>query len=106
MYANNPYSVKTFGVGAVLVATDAMKEEEVYEFVKAVFGNLENFKTLHPVFATLDAEKMKTDSGIAPLHKGAKRYLKKWLQRLSPHNSSFCTRHLLLSVSSYKKRLL
>lgn len=75
MYLNNPYSVKTFGVEAVLVTTDHIEEEVVYEFVKGVFENLDNFKTLHPVFATLNAEKMQNNArDIAPAHKGAKRY--------------------------------
>lgn len=75
MYLNNPYSVKTFGVGAVLVTTDRLSDDVVYEFVKGVFENLDNFRTLHPVFATLEAEKMIQDAkGIAPVHPGAQRY--------------------------------
>lgn len=75
MYLNNPNPLKTFGVRAVLVATQDMKDDEVYEFVRGVFDNLENFKTLHPVFSTLDPVKMVHDAEvIAPMHDGAKRY--------------------------------
>ena len=42
--------------------------------VKAVFGNIDNFKTLHPVFATLDKSKMVSEGLIVPLHPGALRY--------------------------------
>lgn len=75
MYPNNPDPIKTFGVRAVLVATQDMPEDIVYEFVRGVFDNLDNFKTLHPVFAALDPEKMMHDAEvIAPMHEGAKRY--------------------------------
>ena len=85
MYLGNPYSIKTFGVEAVLVASDSLDEEVVYEFAKAVFGNLDNFKTLHPVFATLDASRMMYDAeGIAPVHKGSKRYFEEWKTKAMP----------------------
>lgn len=76
MYKNNPNEVYTFGVKAVLVAEKDMSEEVVYQLVKAVFDNLDNFKTLHPVFATLDAQHMVTDTAIIPMHPGAIRYFK------------------------------
>ncbi len=75
MYKGNPGDVRTFGVRAVVFASADMDNEEAYEIVKSVFDNLENFKTLHPVFATLDARSMvNSAAGIAPLHDGAKRY--------------------------------
>jgi TRAP transporter TAXI family solute receptor len=77
MYRGNPDDVKTFGVKAVLVATADMDSEVVYQIVKAVFDNLDNFKTLHPVFATLDPQNMvNAVSNIAPLHEGAERYFR------------------------------
>jgi hypothetical protein len=75
MYANNPNPIKTFGVRAVLVASEDLDADITYQFVKAVFDNLENFKTLHPVFATLDTSTMtQSANGIVPLHEGAARY--------------------------------
>lgn len=76
MYKGNPKDVKTFGVKAVLVASADLDDETAYQIVKAVFDNLDNFKTLHPVFATLNARQMVTDSNIAPLHPGALRYFR------------------------------
>ena len=74
-YTNNPYSVKTFGVGAVLVATNRVADDVAHEFAQAVFNNLDNFKTLHPVFASLEASHMrKGAANLAPMHNGAKRY--------------------------------
>jgi uncharacterized protein len=74
MYAGNSKETKTFGVKAVLVASSDLADDVVYEIVKAVFDNLDNFKTLHPVFATLDARHMVVDTDVAPLHPGALKY--------------------------------
>lgn len=74
MYNNNPTDVKTFGVKATMVTNDSVDEELVYYFVKIIFGNFETFKTLHPVFSTLDKESMIKYGNIAPFHKGALRY--------------------------------
>jgi len=76
MYVGNPTDVKTFGVKAVVAASADLDEDEVYQIVKAVFDNLDNFKTLHPVFATLDARHMVHDGEVAPFHPGALKYFK------------------------------
>jgi len=76
MYAGNPKDVQTFGVKAVLVASEDLDNDIVYLMVKAVFENLDNFKTLHPVFASLDAKHMVHDTDIAPYHPGALKYFK------------------------------
>ncbi len=76
MYAGNPKDVKTFGVRAVLVASADLDDGIVYQIVKAVFDNLDNFKTLHPVFATLDANRMARNAAAIPTHPGAFKYYK------------------------------
>lgn len=76
MYPGNPEDVHTFGVKAELVASNDMDDDVAYQIVKAVFDNLDNFKTLHPVFATLEAQHMVQDSAVAPFHPGAVRYFK------------------------------
>ena len=76
MYAGNPKQVNTFGVRAVLVASADMDNNTAYEVVKAVFENLENFKTLHPVFSSLDAQHMVLGGDVVPLHPGAIKYFK------------------------------
>jgi TRAP transporter TAXI family solute receptor len=76
MYAGNPEDTETFGVGATFVTTADMSDEAVYELVKAVFENFEEFKKLHPAFANLDKQEM-THTGLsAPLHPGAEKYYK------------------------------
>lgn len=73
MYAGNPDDTKTFGVGATLVTSAEVSDEAVYTLVKAVFENLDDFKKLHPAFASLKAEEMASDGLSAPMHDGAKK---------------------------------
>lgn len=76
MYAGNDNSVRTFGVKATFVSTSKVGEEVIYQLVKAVFDNFDNFKTLHPVFVSLDPKRLISEGNTAPLHDGAKRYFK------------------------------
>ena len=48
----------------------------IYEVVKAVFENFDDFKKLHPAFADLKKEEMIKDGLSAPLHDGAVKYYK------------------------------
>lgn len=76
MYNGNPKDTKTFGVKAVLVASSDLSDDVVYEVVRGVFDRLDDFKTLHPVFSTLDVKHMIHDTEIAPMHNGALRYFR------------------------------
>ena len=75
MYPRNPRNIATFGVKSAIVVSKKASDEIVYQMTKAVFDNFDNFKTLHPVFATLRKEEMVKD-GNAPVHPGAMRYFK------------------------------
>jgi TRAP transporter TAXI family solute receptor len=76
MYPGNPDDTATFGVRATLVTTAAVSEEAVYQLVKAVFENFEEFKQLHPALGLLDKQEIVTGGLSAPLHPGAERYFK------------------------------
>jgi TRAP transporter TAXI family solute receptor len=76
MYRGNPDDIVTFGVKATLVASSKVSDDVVYNVTKAVFSDLENFKTLHPVFSTLNKKESIKDGNSAPLHPGATRYYK------------------------------
>ncbi len=76
MYRGNDEDVQTFGVGATFVTSADVPEEVVYTVVAAVFENLDQFRSLHPAFANLDAAAMANDSLSAPLHPGAERYFR------------------------------
>ena len=74
MYRGTDGETATFGVGATFVSSTNTGAETVYQVVKAVFDNFEDFKKLHPAFATLAKAAMVRDGLSAPLHDGAARY--------------------------------
>jgi TRAP transporter TAXI family solute receptor len=74
MYKGTDEDTTTFGVRATFVSSTAVSEDVVYELVKAVFENFEDFKKLHPAFSVLTKEEMATASLSAPLHPGAEKY--------------------------------
>ena len=76
MYKDNNQDTNTFGVGATLITSANVSEKAVYQLVKAVFENFEDFKKLHPAFANLEAKQMIQDGLSAPLHAGAMKYYK------------------------------
>lgn len=76
MYRGNPDDTTTFGVGATFVSSADVPEDVVYNVVKAVFENLDDFKGLHPAFGVLKKEEMVKDGLSAPLHPGAEKYYK------------------------------
>lgn len=76
MYRGNDEDTTTFGVGATFVTSASVADETVYQLVKGVFENFDQFKQLHPAFANLEREEMVSASLTAPLHPGAERYYK------------------------------
>ena len=76
MYRGTDEDTKTFGVGATFVSSSKVPEDVIYNVVKAVFENFDDFKKLHPAFANLKKEEMIKDGLSAPLHAGAIKYYK------------------------------
>lgn len=76
MYRGTDTNTKTFGVGATFVTSAKVPDEVVYQIVKAVFENFDEFKTLHPAFSVLKKGEMIKDGLSAPLHNGAIKYYK------------------------------
>lgn len=74
LYPGHPDDIPTFGVGATVVTSADLSDKMVYTLVRSVFDNLDEFKSLHPAFAPLQATEMVQDSLSAPLHAGADRY--------------------------------
>lgn len=81
MYSANPQPTETYGVRALLVTRADEPEEVVYNLVKAVFENFDDFKKLHPAFAGLDPKEMVKAGITTDLHPGAVKYYKEkgWL---------------------------
>ncbi|MDN3521695.1 TAXI family TRAP transporter solute-binding subunit [Halomonas ramblicola] len=82
LYRGNDEDVETFGVAATFVTTAQADEEIIYQTVKAIFDNFDNFKRLHPAFENLDPEEMVSSGLSAPLHDGAARYYREqgWIE--------------------------
>ncbi len=76
MYRGTAADTKTFGVGATFVSSAKVSNDIIYQVVKAVFENFDQFKKLHPAFANLKKEEMIKDGLSAPLHDGAVKYYK------------------------------
>ena len=76
MYTGSDNDTMTFGVGATFVSSAKVDEKVIYNVVKAVFENFDQFKKLHPAFANLKKEEMIKDGLSAPLHDGAMKYYK------------------------------
>jgi len=76
MYTGSPDDVSTFGVAATFVSSTNTPEGTVYQVVKEVFDNFDDFRKLHPAFGHLTKEEMTKDGLSAPLHDGAVKYYK------------------------------
>ena len=76
MYRGTDSDTMTFGVGATFVTSAKVPENVIYNVVKAVFENFDQFKKLHPAFSVLKKEEMIKDGLSAPLHDGAVKYYK------------------------------
>jgi uncharacterized protein len=75
-YKTTDEDVTTFGVMATFVTGADVDEQTVYEVVRAVMENIEDFRNLHPAFANLDPQEMIKNGLSAPLHPGAIKYYK------------------------------
>ena len=76
IYNNNPNPTPSYGVLATFVTSSSVSNDVVYNLVKAVFENFEDFKKLHPALAHLKPEDMIKNGLSAPLHDGAVKYYK------------------------------
>jgi TRAP transporter TAXI family solute receptor len=80
-YISNPEDVATLGVWTAIITTTRLSDTVAYEITKAVFENIEDFRRLHPDFATLVPRDMVPGAVNAPIHAGAVRYYRErgWL---------------------------
>jgi uncharacterized protein len=74
LYRGNPEAVKTFGPGGTVVTSARIEAAVVYQVVKSVFDNFDEFKKRHPAFASLEKKHMVENGLTAPLHAGALRF--------------------------------
>ncbi|HSQ07813.1 MAG TPA: TAXI family TRAP transporter solute-binding subunit [Chromatiaceae bacterium] len=76
LYPNNPDPTETYGALATVVASSQTSADTVYQVVKAVFDNFDEFKRLHPALANREPQDMIKTGLSVPLHEGALRYYK------------------------------
>jgi TRAP transporter TAXI family solute receptor len=74
LYPANPQPTETYGVLATFVSSSKVPADTIYQVVKAVFDNFDEFKKLHPALAVLTPQAMIKDGLSAPLHDGALKY--------------------------------
>jgi TRAP transporter TAXI family solute receptor len=71
--AANTEDIESVGVKATFVTSKMVSDDIVYAIAKEVFGNLEEFKELHPAYGILTEQSMLKGLS-APVHRGALRY--------------------------------
>lgn len=70
--------VPSFGLRAVLVTTSHLSDDDAYEVVKAVAGDVAPFRGMHPLLSPLDRKQMAREALTVPFHDGALRYFKEY----------------------------
>jgi TRAP transporter TAXI family solute receptor len=82
LYPANAQATTTYGVLATFVSSSKVPADTIYQVVKAVFDNFDDFKKLHPALANLKPEDMIKNGLSAPLHDGAVKYYKEkgWMK--------------------------
>jgi TRAP transporter TAXI family solute receptor len=82
LYPANAQATTTYGVLATFVSSSKVPADTIYQVVKAVFDNFDDFKKLHPALGNLKPEDMIKNGLSAPLHDGAVKYYKEkgWMK--------------------------
>ena len=71
IYRGNPDPVRSFGVRATLVTTDAMPDKVITSLLETLFERLPDLYRQHPALAGLTPEEMARAGLTAPLHPAA-----------------------------------
>lgn len=75
-YKGQEGDVTTWGLGATLVASAETDDDVVYNMVKAVFDNFEDFKAQSSLYVGLTREGSVANGRSIPFHPGAERYFR------------------------------
>lgn len=75
VYEGIDKEVETFGVKAVIISHEDVSDTLVYNFVKILLENFDEFKKSHMVYKNITKESL-LKGLIAPQHKGAIKYFK------------------------------
>ena len=69
-YENQPAPIETVALGAVLVASTNMSDDDAYVLTKALVDNIDAVRSVHPAMGALDVELLTRETAI-PFHDGA-----------------------------------
>ncbi|MDT7909600.1 MAG: TAXI family TRAP transporter solute-binding subunit [Thermus sp.] len=75
-YKGVDVTTPTVAVQAMLIASEKLSADTVYKFMKAVFGNQEAFKKIHPNLERFFSLQRAVKGLPIPLHPGAERFYK------------------------------
>ncbi|MEM6481221.1 MAG: TAXI family TRAP transporter solute-binding subunit [Pseudomonadota bacterium] len=75
-YRGQDADVTTWGLAATLVASANADEEVIYNMVKSVFDNFEDFKAQSTLYTHISREGSVVNGRSVPFHPGAERYFR------------------------------
>jgi TRAP transporter TAXI family solute receptor len=76
VYRGVDSEAKSWGMPATLVSTTRMSEDAIYNMVKAVLENFEDFKKQSTLYLALQREDLATGGRSVPMHPGAEKAYK------------------------------
>lgn len=76
IYCGADKSVESIGFATTLVTSVQVPDQVVYNLVKAVFDNFDQFRKLHPAFSHLNPVEMANTGLSIPQHEAALKYFK------------------------------
>ena len=74
-YAGQSADIPSFGVHAVLLATDKLPDSVAYAIAKSAYGSVAQLSALHPALARLTAKDLDPSAYGVMLHAGVAKYL-------------------------------
>ena len=72
-YPGQTADVHTLSVGAVVIASDKVSDDDVYKFLSSVYDNLDTLKSSHDKFGEFSIEKGASVTAV-PYHAGAVKF--------------------------------
>lgn len=75
-YNGQDTPVDTISNLTLVVADETVDEDLIYDYVKAIYENLEDVQSVHPMAKEVRLDTALYGKGDVPLHPGAERYYK------------------------------
>lgn len=73
-YPSHPQGITTFGTMGMLVASEDLDEQTVYQIMDAIYRNPKRLKSAHPALSLFTVDTVRKIDAGAPLHAGAAKY--------------------------------